>query len=156
MSEKKKKVLDVWLHRLFLVSRGMTLGTRVICYDIKENSVILVKHRYSGEWALPGGGIEHGESALDAAKRELLEEANVTCQSLRLWDIYHNKTISRRDHFLIFYAPEFNMNTGAEHRSLEIEQVAQSKLEHLPLNITACTAHAIESLAAHLESEKPK
>lgn len=43
--------------------------------------VLLIRrkgHPYLGCWALPGGFVEPGESAADAALRELAEETNVT------------------------------------------------------------------------------
>lgn len=38
-----------------------------------KDEILLVKEK-GGEWNLPGGGIDHGESDLEALKRELYEE----------------------------------------------------------------------------------
>lgn len=46
--------------------------------------VLVVFNRWKGEWELPGGEIEPGESALDAARRELLEESGQVAASLAL------------------------------------------------------------------------
>ena len=43
----------------------MTLGVRAVVLD-GENRVFLVKHCYVSGWHLPGGGVEVGESFLDA------------------------------------------------------------------------------------------
>lgn len=49
----------------------------------RGDSVLLVqraKPPYQGSWNLPGGSIELGEKAMDAAKREVLEETGITCR----------------------------------------------------------------------------
>lgn len=41
-----------------------------------QNEVLLVKEKGSG-WSLPGGGMDHGETAEEAIARELLEEVSI-------------------------------------------------------------------------------
>jgi 8-oxo-dGTP diphosphatase len=55
----------------------------ILIFTKKEDtlSILLVKrknHPCIGMWALPGGFVDMDESLLDAAKRELLEETNVS------------------------------------------------------------------------------
>ena len=53
----------------------------VVCF--RGSQVLLVRRGTApmlGEWSLPGGRIESGERALDAARRELLEETGVTAE----------------------------------------------------------------------------
>lgn len=54
-------------------------GIFVRCQD----GYVLLKRRGShgeGEWSLPGGHLEFGESVADCARREVLEELGVTLQ----------------------------------------------------------------------------
>lgn len=43
-----------------------------VCID--AGRVLLVHHRATGHWTLPGGGVEHGEDPIETPVRELLEE----------------------------------------------------------------------------------
>lgn len=55
----------------------------VICF--KGDDVLLIRRSKppkKGDWSLPGGRIEPGETQADAARRELLEETGVTATLL--------------------------------------------------------------------------
>jgi ADP-ribose pyrophosphatase YjhB (NUDIX family) len=57
----------------------------------RDSSVLLIKRgkgAYRGLWSLPGGHIEPGETARDAALREVLEETRVTARVDGLADVH--------------------------------------------------------------------
>lgn len=56
-------------------------------FIIKDGKIALIKKArggYTGLLDIPGGGIEHDESPVEALKRELMEEAGVTVKEYEL------------------------------------------------------------------------
>jgi ADP-ribose pyrophosphatase YjhB (NUDIX family) len=51
---------------------------------ITEDQILLVREREDGNWTMPGGWADVGESAADAAVRETREEAGVQVRAVKL------------------------------------------------------------------------
>jgi 8-oxo-dGTP pyrophosphatase MutT (NUDIX family) len=99
------------LHLYWRLSRGLTLGVRGLVLD-GAGRVFLVKHSYVDGWHLPGGGVEPGETLLDALARELREEGNIEITSdPTLHGIFFNGRISRRDHVALYVVRDFRQVT---------------------------------------------
>jgi ADP-ribose pyrophosphatase YjhB (NUDIX family) len=95
------------MHFYWRFSRAATLGARAMVID-GNGRIFLVKHSYVDGWHLPGGGVETGESLLEALTRELAEEGNLQLgASPQLYGIYFNKRASRRDHVALFVVRDF-------------------------------------------------
>ena len=61
------------LYRMYLaVVRPITVGVRAVL--VREGQILLVRHTYQDHWYLPGGGVEKGETLIEALGRELQEE----------------------------------------------------------------------------------
>ncbi|MBU1937967.1 NUDIX hydrolase [bacterium] len=61
----------------------------VVALIERQGSVLLVKRAVEpgkGNWCLPGGFIESGETITTAALREIKEETNLKCRILDIWD----------------------------------------------------------------------
>jgi 8-oxo-dGTP diphosphatase len=57
----------------------------------------------SGEWCLPGGFLEWGESPEEGARRELLEETGITAGNISIIGAYDSITGARRHVLLLAY-----------------------------------------------------
>jgi len=55
-----------------------------------QGEILLIRRTDNGNWAVPGGGIDPGESITDTAVRETLEETGITCEINGLVGIYTN------------------------------------------------------------------
>jgi ADP-ribose pyrophosphatase YjhB (NUDIX family) len=95
------------LHFYWRFARGMTLGVRALVIG-EDRRIFLVKHSYVSGWHLPGGGVEAGETLIDALIRELAEEGNIEPTAPpRLHGVFFNDRVSRRDHVVVYVVRDF-------------------------------------------------
>jgi len=120
------------------LTRGMTLGVRVVVLD-GGNRVFLVRHTYVRGWHFPGGGVDAGESLVEAAARELKEEGDIAVNGpLHLHGVFLNRQGSARDHVAVFIARDFTvLSHGKADR--EIAESGFFPLDALPEGTTAST-----------------
>ncbi len=119
------------------LSRGMTVGVRAVV--TRDGTVLLVRHSYVPGWHLPGGGVERGETVLEALTHELIEEANVFLEGEpRLFGVYSSEPHLRGDHVLLYVADAWRQD-GPYKPGMEILEAAFFPLEDLPDGTTPGT-----------------
>lgn len=140
----------VWLlHRFFLLSRGMTMGVRAACFN-DRGEVFLVRHTYVPGWYMPGGGMEHGETALEALAKELREEGNLVMTAApEFVNVYYNSKTSKRDHVL-FYRVTVEQ-TAPRLPDREIAESGFFALDALPDEVTDATLRRLLELSKEVE-----
>jgi 8-oxo-dGTP diphosphatase len=80
-------------------SNGPALA--VDCVIFHDGAVILVRRKYDpfkGQYALPGGAVEIGETVEEACGREMMEEIGLKIEKLRLIGVYSRPDRDPRGH----------------------------------------------------------
>lgn len=57
-------------NKLFFITQNVIL-------EDTENKILILRHKRSGKWLLPGGKIKEGEQWRGALKREIVEETGI-------------------------------------------------------------------------------
>lgn len=138
-------------HLYWRLVRGMTLGVRGVVLDA-EGRVFLIHHTYVTGWQLPGGGVEAGETVLEALKRELMEEGRIEILAEpALHGLFFNYHVSRRDHVAIYIVREFRQDRMPE-PNREISACGFFALDALPAGTTEGTRRRIAEV---VHGDKP-
>jgi ADP-ribose pyrophosphatase YjhB (NUDIX family) len=126
-----RRMIRRLFHLGFLLMRPMTLGVRAVVLDAKER-VLLVRHTYMSGWYFPGGGVETGETSLEALTRELREEAAIEVIGEPQWHgLFFNRHASRRDHVGLYIVRTFR-DLGPRKPDREILEARFFPLDALP------------------------
>ncbi len=140
-----KRLLGRALHAYWRFARGLTVGVRAVVLD-DEGRVFLVRHTYIHGWHLPGGGVEVGETALEALGRELAEEAALALAGPpALHGVFYNAAVSRRDHVVVYVVRAFTV-IEAKRPDGEIAEAGFFRLDALPDATTAPTRRRLAEL----------
>lgn len=135
---RSTRLVNRLMHLYWRFARGMTLGVRGMVLDA-EGRVFLIKHSYADGWHMPGGGVETGETLLDALARELHEEGNIELTvTPALHGVYFHPLYSRRDHVALYVVRHFRQ-TAQPVPNREIVAHGFFALDALPPDTTAGT-----------------
>lgn len=73
----------------------LVIGVRVLVED-GAGRVLILRRSDTGDWGLPAGAMELGESLEEAMRREVLEEANATLGEIEVFGISSDPSV---EHF---------------------------------------------------------
>lgn len=137
-----------WLH-LFLVGvrRRMVIGARLVL--VGEGKFLLIRHTYMPGWHFAGGGVEPGETAAEAARREGVEETGFAAEGpLRLHGLFLNASpATNRDHVAVYVATSFRQ-VRVFRRDAEIAEIGWFAPDQLPDGVEPGTARRIAEIVA--------
>lgn len=130
------------------------VGVGIVVRD--ENGRVLLERRSDcGWWGLPGGRIEPGESAIEAAVREMKEETSLTIRVTRLLGVYSEpseRIVTYLDNGdvvqLVDIVLEATVVSGMLTCSSESLDLQFFQLEHLPSEIVPPARVPLEDVAA--------
>ncbi len=114
--------------------KQIKIGAAVV---ILQNGKILLGKRLVkagfGQWGLPGGHIEFGESPVQAAKREIYEETGIRLKKLSFINITNDFRPKNGDHYFHFvFKTEEKVKTPKVMEPDKCEKWEWFKLENLP------------------------
>lgn len=97
------------------------LPTTDIIIEVAEGIVLIKRKNRPYGWALPGGFIDYGERAEDAAIREAREETNLEVKIVDLLGVYSDPDRDPRGHTLsVVYVAKGYGNPGAGDDASEV------------------------------------
>ena len=64
------------------------LGCSAVLFDANREKILLTRRADNGQWCLPSGGVEPGESVAEACIRETWEETGLKIQVERLTSVF--------------------------------------------------------------------
>ena len=101
-----------------------TVGALI--HDDAGQILMIRTHKWSGRWGIPGGKIERGEAALEALRREVLEETALEITDIRfvlVQDCIDSPEFLRPEHFILL-----NYTARALGRDVRLNEEAQEFL----------------------------
>ncbi len=144
LTKLRLKLAPTWLRW----ARGMTLGSRIAVVD-NQGRFMLVKQTYTPGWIFPGGGVERGETCMEAARREVEEEAAIFAKgSFQLVGMFSNDNRMKGDHLAFYVLREFEQRPFVANG--EIADARFFSPDDLPERMEGGTLRRIQELTQNL------
>lgn len=99
------------------------------CLPVWEDKILMIRRAIEprhGKWTLPAGYLENGETVLEGAVRETLEEAGARVVALEPYTLYHVFPINQI--YMLFRARLANMEFSVGHESSSVRLFEESDI----------------------------
>jgi ADP-ribose pyrophosphatase YjhB (NUDIX family) len=121
-------------------ANSLVPAASVVVVD-EQNRILLHRRADNGQWALPGGVMEIGESIADCARREVREETGLDVELLGIVGIYsdpghvfaYDDGEVRQEFSICFSARPTGGALAASHESHEVRFFDSSDVAELPM-----------------------
>lgn len=155
-----KEIFIDYLGKEHVKPTNRTAEKRTSVYGLfeKNKKILMVKSLVHNLWELPGGGVDDGETELEALTREFLEETGYSLNKLNLnpLQIFDNNFHDPRMNKYYYNKMKFMLVTSAfkkENSTLdsnEVEKVDFIDINKLnPSNCQQYTLNVIKNLSKH-------
>ena len=112
----------------------LAVGDAAVINDAGE--ILLIRRADNGQWAMPGGALEVGETPAEGVAREALEESGVRCEPVSLVGVYDSRLSgsTSRHHLyqFVFLCRPNGGQLGAGSHAIEITDVGWFAENALP------------------------
>lgn len=126
-----------------------------ICVVVIRDGQLLLGRRLgthgAGEYAAPGGHLEHLESFEQCAAREVLEEAGVEIGPIRFLCLRNNLQFAPKHYVEIAFVAEWKSGEPAVREPDKVESWGWYAINNLPSPLFALLPIAVESIRAAVE-----
>ena len=108
--------------------------------------VLLIRRADDKKWALPGGGLEVGETPAQGAQREVMEESGVQCRVTKLVGLFDSRHIGWQSRYHVYHCvfacePVADADEVSPTHALEILDKAWFDADKLPTDLSG--GHAL-------------
>jgi ADP-ribose pyrophosphatase YjhB (NUDIX family) len=117
------------------------LGCAAVLFDENRKKVLLTRRADTGQWCLPSGGVEPGESVTETCEREFMEETGLKVSVVRLTGFCSNPNrlviYNDRDRFQIislnFEVEAVGGNIGLSDETTEVGFYSPAEIETMDI-----------------------